>query len=204
MPYLLCACTNPYIYTHISLQGSQPDVEVWQRILQVRTLVLNPEDDPIMWIKFANLCRKSERMPLAEKTINSLLSPERVRVVFLLPFGSILIFTKSRLHEQHTKAPPNVVYAQLKYMWATGAREESLNFLRQFSSSLSKDLQAEGEVPSHPGVPRHQLSGLSKLLARCYFKTGEWQIKLTDDWGSVGVFDSFHFTTFLTFICREM
>jgi hypothetical protein len=31
-----------------------------------------------MWIKFANLCRKSDRMALAEKTINSLLSPERV------------------------------------------------------------------------------------------------------------------------------
>ncbi len=31
-----------------------------------------------MWIKFANLCRKSERMLLAEKTINSLLSQERV------------------------------------------------------------------------------------------------------------------------------
>ena len=61
------------------LQGCQPDVEVWQRILQVRTLVLSPDDDPAMWIKFANLCRKSERMLLAEKTINSLLSQERVR-----------------------------------------------------------------------------------------------------------------------------
>ena len=60
------------------LQGCQPDVEVWQRILQVRTLVLSPDDDPVMWIKFANLCRKNDRMPLAEKTINSLLSPERV------------------------------------------------------------------------------------------------------------------------------
>ena len=62
----------------IRLQGCQPDVEVWQRILQVRTLVLSPDDDPAMWIKFANLCRKSERMLLAEKTINSLLSQERV------------------------------------------------------------------------------------------------------------------------------
>jgi phosphatidylinositol kinase/protein kinase (PI-3 family) len=40
--------------------------------------VLNPEDDPVMWIKFANLCRKSDRMQLAEKTINSLMSPDRV------------------------------------------------------------------------------------------------------------------------------
>ena len=61
------------------LRGCQPDVEVWQRILQVRSLVLNPEDDPAMWIKFANLCRKNDRMVLADKTINSLLSPERVR-----------------------------------------------------------------------------------------------------------------------------
>lgn len=60
------------------LQGCQPDVEVWQRILQVRTLVLNPGDDPMMWIKFSNLCRKNERMALADKTINSLLSPDRV------------------------------------------------------------------------------------------------------------------------------
>lgn len=57
------------------LQGCQKEVEVWQRILQVRTLVLNPEDDPIMWIKFANLCRKSDRMALAGKTINTLLAP---------------------------------------------------------------------------------------------------------------------------------
>lgn len=28
-----------------------------------------------MWIKFANLCRKSDRMALAGKTINTLLDP---------------------------------------------------------------------------------------------------------------------------------
>ena len=64
-------------------------MEVWQRILQVRTLVLNPEDDPAMWIKFANLCRKNDRMVLAEKTINSLLSPERVRTLEL-PLQNLL------------------------------------------------------------------------------------------------------------------
>jgi FAT domain len=79
-------------------------------------------------------------------------------------------------------------------MWATGAKEESLNFLRQFSASLSRDLQAEtGEATSHSVVPKHKLSELSKLLARCYFKTGEWQVELADDWGSVSVFYSFHF-----------
>jgi FKBP12-rapamycin complex-associated protein len=47
--------------------------------------MLNPEDDPAMWIKFANLCRKNDRMVLAEKTINSLLSPERVGTTVLWP-----------------------------------------------------------------------------------------------------------------------
>jgi FKBP12-rapamycin complex-associated protein len=160
------------------LRGCQPDVEVWQRILQVRTLVLNPEDDPAMWIKFANLCRKNDRMALAEKTINSLLSPERLQHL--------------REH-QHMKAPPNVVYAQLKYMWASGAREDSLNFLRQFSASLARDLQSEsGEHPQRATVSKHKLDELSRLLARCYFKQGEWQVELKDDWGSRNVKDILH------------
>lgn len=57
------------------LRGCQPDVEVWQRILQVRALVLSPIDDSVTWIKFANLCRKSDRMFLVEKTIVSLMTP---------------------------------------------------------------------------------------------------------------------------------
>lgn len=34
-----------------------------------------------MWIKFANLCRKSDRLGLAEKTLNSLLSGQGVNNV---------------------------------------------------------------------------------------------------------------------------
>jgi FKBP12-rapamycin complex-associated protein len=160
------------------LQGCQPDVETWQRILQVRALVLNPEDDPVMWIKFANLCRKSDRMALAEKTINSLLSPERLQHL---------------RDDQHMKAPPNVVYAQLKYMWSTGAREESLNFLRQFSASLARDLQVESKDHSQrSGVGKPKLDELSRLLARCYFKQGQWQVDLKEDWGARNVKDILH------------
>lgn len=91
------------------------------------------------------------------------------------------------MHEhQHMKAPPNVVYAQLKYMWATGAKEESLNFLRSFSASLARDLQAESsEHAQRSGVSKQKLAELSKLLARCYFKQGEWQVDLKEDWGTV-------------------
>ncbi|KAJ7247605.1 atypical/PIKK/FRAP protein kinase [Mycena haematopus] len=142
------------------LEGCQPDVEVWQRVLQVRTLVINPESDPDMWIKFANLCRSSERMALADKTINSLLSPHDGRNV---------------------QAPQDVVYTQLKFMWASGARQDSLLFLRQFTNTISNDLEAEvnrqADRESNPRVAR-----ISKLLARCYFKLGEWEAELRPDW----------------------
>lgn len=84
------------------------------------------------------------------------------------------------------KAPPNVVYAQLKFMWASGARDESLNFLRQFSGSLARDLQVESaEHPQRTPVSKNKLDELSRLLARCYFKQGEWQVEIREDWGSV-------------------
>ena len=156
-------------------------MEVWQRILQVRTLVLSPDDDPAMWIKFANLCRKSERMLLAEKTINSLLSQERVCI-----FISRGRFTDRPYYTQHQKAPPNVVYAQLKYMWASGSKEESLNFLRSFATNLSRDLEAETtQRGQRSSVSKQKLDELARLLARCYFKQGEWQMELSDSWATV-------------------
>ncbi|KZT69244.1 phosphatidylinositol 3-kinase [Daedalea quercina L-15889] len=158
------------------LQGCQPDVEVWQRILQVRALVLTPDEDPVMWIKFANLCRKSDRMVLAEKTINSLLSSDRP-------------------YREQTKAPNAVVYAQLKYIWATGAREESLSYLRTFCTNLEKGLQnGSGGHPPDPARqrPNEKMDEISRLLARCYLKLGEWQVAQRDDWGSRSIKDILH------------
>jgi FKBP12-rapamycin complex-associated protein len=53
---------------------------VWQRILKVRALVMTPRENMDMWIKFANLCRKSGRLGLAEKTLNSILGEQIVDV----------------------------------------------------------------------------------------------------------------------------
>ena len=56
------------------LKGCQRNVEVWQRILQVRGLVISPSEDVAMWIKFANLCRKSGRPGSSLKILTSLLN----------------------------------------------------------------------------------------------------------------------------------
>ena len=80
------------------------------------------------------------------------------------------------------RAPPHVIYAQAKYMWAQGERESSLNFLRQFANSLSSDVKTE---PSRVGVPRPKYDEISRLLARCYFKQGQWEAELDSEWQSV-------------------
>lgn len=90
------------------------------------------------------------------------------------------------------KAPPDVVYAQLKYMWASGAQEESLNFLRQFSFNVAKDLKMETEHMQRLGASKVRFKQLSDLLARCYFKQGQWQAELLENWGAVSLLMSYH------------
>ena len=146
------------------LKGCQPDVEVWQRILQVRTLVLSPVEATDMWIKFVNLCRKSDRLDLAAKTLNSLL-------------GSSSLGTDV----EGGRAPPNILYAYYKFTWAKGDRLESLDWLREFTANLVRDVnltQVNGRlVAAHPSNAAY-----TELLARCHVKLGEWQVALQDDW----------------------
>lgn len=84
--------------------------------------------------------------------------------------------------------PPQVIYAHLKYMWATGAREETLTFLREFTNKLSGDLglHPDGDHAASAELAQSgKLTEFTKLLARCYYKLGEWQSAMQEDWGSV-------------------
>jgi phosphatidylinositol kinase/protein kinase (PI-3 family) len=65
-------CALASVLIRSRLEGCQRDVEVWQRILQLRSLVLTPSEDMDTWISFADLCRTSDRLNLAEKTLRSL------------------------------------------------------------------------------------------------------------------------------------
>lgn len=70
-------------------------------------------------------------------------------------------------------------------MWAAGTKRESLEFLRQFTASLSRDL--ETEASSTQPVLKQKMNELSQLLARCFYKQGEWQMAMKEDWGSVSI-----------------
>jgi serine/threonine-protein kinase mTOR len=73
-------------------------------------------------------------------------------------------------------------------MWDNGTKEETLSSLRHFTERLARDIQETNTQMQRPGVPRTKLDELSKLLARCYFKQGKWQVELRDSWGEVNSF----------------
>ncbi|CAK7224906.1 phosphatidylinositol kinase-related protein kinase tor1 [Sporothrix bragantina] len=58
------------------LLGCQRNAEVWQRMLRLRSLVVTPMENMQMWIKFANLCRKSSRLTMAEASLQNLIGNE--------------------------------------------------------------------------------------------------------------------------------
>lgn len=60
----------------IRLDGCNREIDTWQRILQIRSMVLTPKDDMKTWLQFADLCRTSDRLPLAEKTLSVLVGSD--------------------------------------------------------------------------------------------------------------------------------
>ncbi|KAL3475819.1 armadillo-type protein [Aspergillus californicus] len=171
------------------LLGCQQNVEVWQRMLKVRALVTTPRENLDMWIKFANLCRKSNRMGLAERSLASLET--------VLSDGS---------GGSRTISPPEVTYARLKFSWATGRQREALGMLREFTGNLTEDFTRFNALVAsqvdHNGINgvsgitegnhtdimglRERVGDVSKfrrLLAKSYLRLGEWQTTLQrGDW----------------------
>jgi serine/threonine-protein kinase mTOR len=60
-------------------------------------------------------------------------------------------------------------------MWANRVHDESYRYLQSFTSSLAHDLQMEAAQTSRGTALKQKHDGLSKLLARCYYKQGQWQ-----------------------------
>lgn len=155
------------------LEGCQRDVEVWQRILQLRSLVLTPSEDMDTWIHFADLCRTSDRLNLAEKTLTSLV-------------GS----SCSNLDaESRSRAPPPIVFAYYRLKWAQATandsrdeRHETLGYLRDFTTTLSDDMGLGArDSQGHLILPDAKLYGeYTKLLARCHVELGQWQAAISD------------------------
>ncbi|KAF3011376.1 phosphatidylinositol kinase- protein kinase tor1 [Neopestalotiopsis sp. 37M] len=130
------------------LKGCQRNVEVWSRMLRLRNLVITPQENMNMWIKFANLCRKSNRMGLAEKSLMQLIGIEQPLESVIPYWGDAELGMPRQPGRPHVGhgIPPQVIYAVLKYQWElgqgpklrnTGYDEKILACLRQFTEDTA-------------------------------------------------------------------
>jgi FKBP12-rapamycin complex-associated protein len=51
-------------------------------------------------------------------------------------------------------------------------------------------MQETNAQTQRPGVSKQKIAELSKLVARCFYKQGEWQAELKDEWSAVRLFHS--------------
>nr|GEW20723.1 serine/threonine-protein kinase TOR isoform X2 [Tanacetum cinerariifolium] len=139
------------------IKGTKRNVEVWQALLAVRSLVLPPTEDSETWLKFASLCRKRGRVSQAKSTLIKLLQfdPE----------------TTSKSIQYH--GPPQVMLAYLKYQWSLGEdqkRKEAFARLQDLAIELSSTSSLQASAAT-------ELNGTSNasLMTRVYLKLGTWQ-----------------------------
>ena len=105
------------------LKGCQRNVDVYERILMVRTLVLAPKEEPGMWLHFIKLCRRSGALSTSRKVLNSLLGKDHFK-------------SKSK---RLPSAPPSIVESFLKQLWAEGDRTLAFESMTSFCETLNED-----------------------------------------------------------------
>ncbi|GER42126.1 serine/threonine protein kinase mTOR [Striga asiatica] len=126
------------------IRGAKRQVEVWQALLSVRSLVLPPTEDVETWIKFASLCRKSGRINQARSTLTEVLQFD----------------PESTPETERYLGDPQVILAYLKYQWSLGEDHR-----RKEAFARLKDLAVD--FPRMPGFQQSMQSGLmgtSKIL----------------------------------------
>ncbi|XP_071144772.1 serine/threonine-protein kinase mTOR-like isoform X1 [Mytilus edulis] len=136
------------------LQGCQRLVEDWQKIIQVRSLVVAPLEDKKTWLKYSSLCRKSGRLALSHKTLVMLLGTDPTK----------------NTDQPIPTVSPEVTFTYMKHMWRNNQKNEAYNKLQYFveHSLQTKALQLISPEDSQ------QRQELNKLLARCFLKLGDW------------------------------
>lgn len=144
------------------MEGNQRVPEDIYKLLRVHSLVLDPlEHDLSSWLKYARLCRQSDRMALSEKTLQYLCGGDE----FVVQDFSVSK-APSRIADK-----PELCVSLIKHKWMVASRDDQkakvFQDMKVFVDSLrSLTLRASRQEPD---------KDREKLLSKCYIKLGEWK-----------------------------
>lgn len=107
------------------LSGCQKNINVWNKILLVRSLVLKKSDNLHSWLKFSSLCRKQSHKELASNVLYDL-------GINRLPDNSL---------------EPVIIYSYCKFLWNTNSgNNEKENAFIKISELCENDSIKNGEL----------------------------------------------------------
>ena len=106
------------------IYGVQRNVEVWQALLAVRSLVLPMGEETATWLKFASLNRKAGRTRQAHRTLLRLLGYDPAQCA---PGSQGYGAGSGR---------PDVMLAYVKHQWALGNRRDAFARLQSLVGEL--------------------------------------------------------------------
>ncbi|XP_045500390.1 serine/threonine-protein kinase mTOR isoform X2 [Colias croceus] len=152
------------------LQGGQRLVEDWSKILQVRGLVLTPQEDMATWLKFASLCRKSGAPRQAHKTLVMLLGidPSENRDK---PLPS---------HE------PRLTLAYAKHLWVAGDKQLAYDQLQRYVDNVdngdAEHCRLLARCHLKLGSWCESLSGINRQSIKTILRNYSAATELSSDW----------------------
>ncbi|KAF0683063.1 Aste57867_24843 [Aphanomyces stellatus] len=138
------------------LMGVERDIKVWQHLMLVRSLVLNPKDDVHVWLKYARLCRQNGQLHLAFNALSNVGADVLAAQLELEPHAPLVTSL-----EQHN---PRVAFAYLKHLWAESKEEVALKQLHSLIKVLEQD----------------QSNEYVSLRVQAYTQLGKWQVTMME------------------------
>ncbi|KAG7397333.1 phosphatidylinositol kinase- protein kinase tor1 [Phytophthora boehmeriae] len=174
------------------LAGCKRVVEVWQKLIAVRSLILSPQENIDTYLQFASLCRQSGNLELSLKVFTNSLAvhggagsqagggiSEMLSVTPNSGTGSSFGFGEKDRHR--------VAFAYLKHLWASGQKNEALADLHRLVSRISSMARHRGQTPGGAGgmpSPAPAMMPMrneeEELLVKCHLKMAEWQLAVHD------------------------
>ncbi|XP_038222262.1 serine/threonine-protein kinase mTOR [Zerene cesonia] len=152
------------------LQGGQRLVEDWSKILQVRGLVLTPQEDMATWLKFASLCRKSGAPRQAHKTLVMLLG----------------IDPSENRDKPLPTHEPRLTLAYAKHLWVAGDKQLAYDQLQRYVDNVdngdAEHCRLLARCHLKLGSWCESLSGINRQSIKTILRNYSAATELSSDW----------------------
>eukprot|EP01083_Nonionella_stella_P006217 18090_1 len=152
------------------LSGCESSVDVWQEILQVRSLIRKPRQDINTYLKFSSLCRKNQRLTLSLDVLSKLMmntvgnfTPQQL--LYKIRCGHFDQIFDEKVSARRNPDNARISISIAKHCWAAGLESEAIDCLNYIIDSALDDV--DDDV-------------FCTIKSDAFIKLGEW-MKQTQD-----------------------